>query len=205
MPSKKQLDDLDEFPEDEEDEFDEVEPEEEDPEEEEEKKNIVKQILAYHKHFPDILCKGKGKSYNPKTKYNTNQPLEKLQDALKEIEELVSSSSIISDLGGLAVVASQGVMPLGSLLGLKLEGPKINLPSVVNSHKRTFDSIIKQLICKYGLMDCCSAEIRLGLLAVQCVAITHMANSSAEKVEEEIKKQENVDITQQDVKSTTQP
>jgi hypothetical protein len=152
--------------------------------EQDERELLIKQINNYHKNFPDILNKKAEKKVPLLKKYSKLTPIETLKQDLNDAQTTVASQNMIKDVGALCVSAAYGLQNIGNMIGLKLAGPKIDLATIVHQNKQAFDVIVKELACKYDLMGMAQPEIRLGLLASQCILVVHSTNTQPEKPEE---------------------
>jgi hypothetical protein len=160
--------------------------EEEEVDEEFERKEIIRQIEAYHRHFPEILNKKTEKAdeaIKSKTaKYSGVTSKDKLKEELETIKKRVSGTTLIKDFGGLFVVGAYAIQDAGTLFGLKLNGPKASLATVVEQNQAMFSSIMKEIACKYDLEKYMEPEMRLGILGIRCIAACHIANTTEEEV-----------------------
>lgn len=148
------------------------------------REELLDQIASYHRYFPDILssrAKGKKKSgADDLTAKFVGKSDEFLRKELDDIKKEVSGVNMVRDLGGLIVLGAAGVQSVGSYAGLKLDGPKTNLTGVVQQNLTAFNSVTKELLCKYGGSKYCEPEIRLGLLCAQSILGVHAVNANAD-------------------------
>jgi len=158
----------------------------------EEKEKIIKQIDNYQKTFPDLINKKTIDKKNKKErkKYTTKVPLDTLKEDLKTIENEVNNNGMIKDMGGLCVSIASVIQNLSTKTRLKLNGPKIDLVSVVNNNKESYNQICKELMCKYDICGVTKPEVRLAMLGAQTIFLVHSENSREIEATPEVKLEE---------------
>lgn len=148
-----------------------------------ERAELLRQITAYHRHFPEVLTKkattaAAGVKKTVAATYSSATPTQKLKDDLKELKNQVGGAGVVKDLSSLFVTMAYVMQGMGSFVGLKLEGPKVSLADIVNENRASFAAVSKELICKYDLESVGEPEVRLGMLAAQCLMVVHMKNTT---------------------------
>lgn len=104
-----------------------------------------------------------------------------------------------SQVGGMSIIKSLAtlVQSVGKRWGLLLYGDKTTLVETVGQNEAQFNSLIKEIACKYAMDKFVEPEARLGLLSLQCIYTTHTINTHHRKsVAENI--ENNVIIVSQD-------
>lgn len=157
---------------------------------EEEKIKIIKQIENYQNTFPDIVNKKTiDKSKNKlKKKYSPSTPLSVLKDDLNNIENEVNNNGMVKDLGGLCVSVAGLIQNLSTKTRLKLNGPKVDLVTIVHNNKECFNQLCKELMCKYDICGVTKPEVRLAMLGVQTIFIVHSENARIMQEDEQLKR-----------------
>lgn len=158
-------------------------------EEEKERRDTIRQLKAYHRSFPDILNKKTTKAQDAQDikieeKYTNITDNEKLKEELADIKLKVGGTTMMKDIAGLFVSIAFFVQdtPL-----LKLNGPAVSLATVIQSNEAIYNSVMKEIACKYDLTKYLEPEIRLGLILAQSVGITHLKNKFAEETALKVK------------------
>lgn len=139
-----------------------------------EKEKLCNQIENYYRTFPEVFKDRK------KIKLRKNTPVEILKDEIKLLDQEVTKSSSVRDMGNMAVSFAYGLQKILDGTPIKLNGPKIGLADIVNNQKAAYDEVFKQLACKYNIMGLVCPEIKLAGLAVQSIFVAHGINSQEE-------------------------
>jgi hypothetical protein len=150
-----------------------------------ERAELIRQITAYHREFPEILTKRSAKTSTDARRtvaahYTTATPIEKLREDLAEVKKQVTSKAGATDMAGLIFPLALTFQALGSLLGLKLDGPKKDLATSVRENREALTQITKELMCKYDMegKGACEPEVRLLLSLGTFVYLTHAENTA---------------------------
>ncbi len=73
------------------------------------------------------------------------------------------------------------VQSLGKRFNLLLYGDKVTLVQTVKDNEDQFNSLLKEIACKYAMDKFVEPEARLGLLSAQCIYNTHAINTAHKK------------------------
>jgi hypothetical protein len=147
------------------------------PEELEAQKELFAQLVRYCEAFPECAH---GLFVHPEA------PCEEIEFQLATIQRRINAKN---ELGMMRAGLVTGCMLMetgNDLMGspLLLRGFAIS----VQAAGEQFDSVLKQILCKYGGNFAMSCEATLGLLLLKHAATTHMANSAEALAKKEANK-----------------
>ena len=137
------------------------------PEEAEAQKELFAQLVRYCEAFPECA---QGMFVHPEA------PCEEIEFQLATIQRRINAKN---ELGMMRAGLVTGCMLMetgNDLMGspLLLRGFAVS----VQAAGEQFDSVLKQILCKYGGNFAMSCEATLGLLLLKHAATTHMVNSA---------------------------